>query len=360
VAPLVAGRKAVALYRVEPPAPFYYLFQSQREGATSIWALREKRGLLSKAAREPLQLAVGPMNLYAPVASPDGKRIIVVGVQRRGELVHWDEKTGQWVPYLSGIAADGVDFSKNGAWVAYVAYPERTLWRGRVDGSQRLQLSFPPLQVLMPRWSPDGKQIAFTAALPGKPWKIHLVSAEGGTPQQQMPEERHEFDPGWSPDGNTLVFDVRNMAAGTGAIHLLDLRTRQASVLPGSEGLWSPRWSPDGRYVVAIRAFQQHALLLFDFTTRRWTALTNTPAAYENWSRDGKYVYFARTPSPKKLGIYRVRISDRKLEPVVSLKDFPLQTDFFGPWSGLAPDDSPLLLRNIGTQEIYALDWEAP
>jgi Tol biopolymer transport system component len=170
-----------------------------------------------------------------------------------------------------------------------------------------------------------------------------------------MPEERHEFDPGWSPDGNTLVFDVRNMAAGTRAIHVLDLRTRQASVLPGSEGLLSPRWSPDGRYVVAIRPL---ALLLFDFTTRRWTALANASAAYENWSRDGKYVYFM-TPSPKELGIYRVRISDRKLEPVVSLKDFPLQSDFLG-WTGLALDDSPLLLRNSGTQEIYALDWEAP
>lgn len=31
-----------------------------------------------------------------------------------------------------------------------------------------------------------------------------------------------------------------------------------------------------------------------------------------------------------------------------------------GPWTGLALGDSPLALRDIGTEEIYALDWEAP
>ena len=32
----------------------------------------------------------------------------------------------------------------------------------------------------------------------------------------------------------------------------------------------------------------------------------------------------------------------------------------FGPWTGLGPDDTPLLVRDISSQEIYALDWQAP
>jgi hypothetical protein len=55
----------------------------------------------------------------------------------------------------------------------------------------------------------------------------------------------------------------------------------------------------------------------------------------------------------------RVRIRDRKLERVADLKNFR-RTGYWGGWMGLAPDDSPLLLRDIGTQEIYALDWQAP
>src|SRR5262245_58617796 len=92
-------------------------------------------------------------------------------------------------------------FPQDGEWVTYVTYPEGDLWRSKVDGSQRLRLSSPPLRATLPRWSPDGKKIAFTALMPGKPAKTYLVSAEGGSPLQLTPEERREQDPGWSPDG---------------------------------------------------------------------------------------------------------------------------------------------------------------
>jgi hypothetical protein len=54
----------------------------------------------------------------------------------------------------------------------------------------------------------------------------------------------------------------------------------------------------------------------------------------------------------------RVRIRDHKVERVADLKNFR-QAGFYNVWLGLAPDYSPLLLRDIGTQEIYALDWQA-
>jgi hypothetical protein len=54
----------------------------------------------------------------------------------------------------------------------------------------------------------------------------------------------------------------------------------------------------------------------------------------------------------------RIRIRDRKIERVADLKNFR-QTGFYTVWFGMAPDDSPILLRDTGTQEICALDWEA-
>ena len=334
----------------------YFVFSSTRNGTSSIWATREQAGLFRRASQQPVQLTFGPLNYYAPVPSQDGKRLFVVGEQQRGELARYDTKTQQWGSYLSGISAEQLDFSRDREWVVYVTYPEGSLWRSKVDGSQRLQLTYPPMLASLPRWSPDGKQIAFTARSPGNPLKTYLVSAEGGTPQQLMMGARAESDPGWSPDGNSLVFGAR-VHPEPSAIYLLELRTNRVSMLPGSEELFSPRWSPDGRYIAAISFGSQNRLLLFDFTTKRWTELSQEVAAWPRWSQDGKYIYFAGF---RDNALFRVRLGDRKIEWLASLKDFRLAIGSSGPWPGWAPDDSPVVLRDLGTQDIYALEWKTP
>ena len=336
----------------------YFVFQSTRNGQTQIWVILERGGLLHKTRQEPVQLTTGPLNFYSPIPSVDGKKLFVVGSQPRGELARFDRETKQFVPYLSGISAEDVSFSRDGAWVAYVTYPEGTLWRSKVDGSERLQLTFPPARVLLPRWSPDGKQIAFASAAPGQPWTIELMAADGGNPSSVVPAERNVGDVGWSADGKTLVFgSVTWEDARTIAIHVYDLRTQQVSTLPGSEGLFSPRWSPDGRYIAAATADSQR-LMLFDFETRKWVELAARPVGYPNWSRDGALSYFANL-STSDPAVLRVRISDRKIEQAASLKSVRRAGGAFAAWSGLASDDSPLVLRDTGTQEIYALDWQA-
>ena len=344
----------------------YFVFQSHREGMTNIWAIREQGGFFRKRNGEPVQLTGGPISASAPVPSIDGKKLFAVGTQPRGELVRYDAKIRQFVPYLLGISAEHLNFSRDGEWVAYLAYPETTLWRSKVDGSRRLQLTFPPMQAILPHWSPDGKRIAFVGRSAGKPWKLYTVSAEGGSPQQLMPGEREEHDPDWSLNGDSLIFGRNPFmeaggASGRVAIHLLDVKTRQVSTLPGSEGLWAPVWSPDGRYVAATAIGEgSQKLLLFDFTTQKWVELANIPLNYMSWSRDGRYIYFDN-PFVTDPAIFRVGISDRRVERVLSLKDFRRESGrWAGAWFGLAPDDSLLLLRRAGSQEIYALDWEAP
>ena len=110
---------------------------------------------------EPVVLTAGTISYLSPVPSLDGKKLFVIGRQPRGELVRYDMKTGQFVPYLSGISAACVSFSSDGKWVAYVTFPEGILWRMRTDGSERLQLTFSPLRAFQPSWSSDGKRIAF-------------------------------------------------------------------------------------------------------------------------------------------------------------------------------------------------------
>jgi Tol biopolymer transport system component/tRNA A-37 threonylcarbamoyl transferase component Bud32 len=332
----------------------YFVFQSTRGGKSDVWAMREGASIFRRAGADPVQLTTGQTNTLAPLPSQDGKKLFVIGAMPRGELVRFDAKSGQFVPYLGGISAEGEDFSRDGRWVAYVAYPEGTLWRSRIDGSEKLQLTFPPTKVFLPRWSPNGKQIAFSARAPGRPWSIHVVSAAGGTPEQVTTGEHNEGDVGWSPDGNSLVFGW--VGASTGSIHLLDMRTHKVSVLPGSDGLFSPRWSPDGRYIAAIPTAPQDKLMVLDRLSQQWSELAKGAIGYPSWSRDGKCIYFDTTTGD----FMRVAISDHKLERAVSLKGVPRASGPWGQWAGLAVDDSPLLLRDASVQEIYALDWEAP
>jgi Tol biopolymer transport system component/DNA-binding winged helix-turn-helix (wHTH) protein len=335
----------------------YFVFQSRRNGSTNLWAIREADSLFRKANHEPVQLTTGPIDFWSPVPSLDGKRLFVIGAKRRGELQRYDEKSSQFVSFLSGISAEGVDFSKDGEWATYVTIPEGILWRSKLDGSQRLQLTFPPMRATMPRWSPNRKQIAFSAQVPGKPWKNHLISAEGGIPEQIVPGPRNEDGPSWSPDGNSLAFGymtfLEHEGSGPFTIQLVDLKTRGVSTLPGSEGLYSASWSPDGAYVAAETA-DNSKLVLFDRALNKWMDLVSSGVGYFEWSRDGKHIYV------ESGSIIRARISDHKLERVVSLERIRLATGAFGPWIGLAPDNSPLVVRDVGTQEIYALDWVAP
>jgi eukaryotic-like serine/threonine-protein kinase len=339
------------------PDGSYFVFQSTQNGRTNIWAIREKRTLFGNPDQKPTQLTTGPMDFLGPLPGRDNKGLFVIGWQGRGELARYDVKTQQFVPYMSGMSAAGIAFSNDGRWMAYTSVPEGNLWKSKVDGSERLQLTFSPVQAYQPRWSPDGKKIAFEAIMPGQPWKMYLISTDGGQPEEVM---TGIGDLGWSPDGTSLIFHSGMpdfLSNFPRAIHILDLKTRQTSTVPGSEGLYSPRWSPDGRYIAALRVGPE-ILLIFDVRTKKWTESTKIAVDFPIWSRDSKYVYFDSAENAPNL--YRVQIADRKLEKVASLRGIRLAPTLGGFLNGLTPDDSPLVLRDVGNQEIYALDLELP
>jgi len=339
----------------------YFVFQSQRGGAANIWAIREAGSLFQRVSHEPVQLTSGPTSTGAPALDPSGKRLFVQTMQPRGELVRWDAKLREFRPFLSGIQASAVDFSRDGKWAAYVTFPDGNLWRSRIDGSERLQLSFPPLSAYMPRWSPDGSQIAFMAQAPGKLMKIYLVSTEGGALQEPVAGDEEQADPNWSPDGASFVFGGQILPetdAGKNLIRIFNLKTHQVSAVPGSEGLWSPRWSPDGRYLIAMTN-NGRKLLVYDFKNPAWNVVAENQLSYLQWSHRGEYVYFMGTVAGVNL-IYRVRLSDHKLEEVLSLKDFHQAPFTVGGWMGIDPDDEPLLIRDAGTQDIHVLTLDLP
>ena len=195
--------------------------------------------------------------------------------------------------------------------------------------------------------------------MPGQPWRIRTIPAEGGEPQSVLQEDRAESDPDWAPDGASLMFgrppDYLADSSVPKAIFLLDLRSMNFATLPDSDGLFSSRWSPSGRYVAAMTL--DHAVLrLFDFSSGAWTELGRFKTVHNPaWSRDERFLYFEVVD---EASIYRLRISDRSLERVARLDDVWKSRSGYCVFEGLTPDDSPLVSCNRFDSEIYALDWE--
>ncbi len=344
----------------------YFVFQSSRGGVADIWAMREAGSLVRRVNHQPVQLTSGPTSTFAPLPSTDGNQLFVRTIQPRGQLVRFDAKSGEVRPLFPGappgIQGTGVDFSRDGKWIAYMSYPEGSLWRSRPDGSERSQLTYPPLLAYMPRWSPDGSQIAFMGQMPGKPWQLYIVSAQGGSAQQLIPEQRDQADPTWSPDGKSLAFGGQAVsekdAASVNAIRLLDVRTRSVTVVPGSQGLWSPRWSPAGDRLAAM-SNDGNELFVYSFSTRTWTKVAKASIGYPTWSHNGDSIFFLNHLAGGDQ-VFRVSVTSHKLEEVADLKNFHGAPFLIGYWFGLAPDDSPLLIRDAGIWDFHALTLELP
>lgn len=331
----------------------YYFFAS----GTDIWAFPEQGVPPFRRDPRPLQLTAGPLAFSNPITSPDGKRLFVVGEQFRGELLRYDSGSAQLVRFLSGISAGELDFSRDSQWVTYVSYPKRELWRCRIDGSERIQLTTPSVSAMLPRWSPDGSQILYSATQAGKPWRIFLISSQGGNPEELIPgSDYSQVDATWSPDGSRIAFGQLNAA---GPVFLLELKTRQISTLSAPEILFSPRWSPDGRYIAALSA-DSKKLVLFDFKTRQWSDWVSETGSigFLTWSPDARYLYYDQTATQHPT-FQRVKVGFTRPEVLFQLRDLNEYNDpLIGAWTGLAPDGSGLFVRDLSAREIYALDLD--
>lgn len=347
-----------------------FIFQSSHSGHSEIWMRHEKPWYL--AGGEPQQVTNGPLEFQAPITAPGSDRVYFIGANPQYELLRamppsMEPRASDKAAPLEGQSFTSLDqnlstaalaqFSQDGKWVAWVNAADNSLWRSRADGTERIELTGPPLRIFMMRWSPDDRRLAVMAEEPGKPWKIYLIDAEGGKLTPILNEDHNEGDPGWTPDGQSIVFGRLPNRMGNDqpkTIFLLNLHTHQTAEIPGSQGLFSPRLSSDGRYMVAM-PLDQRALLLFDRTTQRWTTLTTHSVGDPTWSHDGRFVYFQDFVQKGK-PIYRIAVPDGKPELVATIDNLrPVAaTDYR--LIGLAPGDLPLVQASTPVVNLYEIN----
>jgi Tol biopolymer transport system component/DNA-binding winged helix-turn-helix (wHTH) protein len=336
--------------RWSPDGKFFFLGSGGQ-----IWAIDEQRGPLRHTPTEPIQLTSGPINWATPVVSKDGKKIFAVGLNPRGELSRFDSQSKQLSAFLGGISAESVSFSQDGRFVTYVSFPEGILWKANRDGSSPVQLTDPPIYPAGPQWSPDGTRIVFTD-LSNRYSHIvsYIVSSTGGGLRRLLPADNgQQFDPSWSADGKKIIFNHDDAPY----VSVVDIASGQITTLPGSEGIANPRASPNGRFIAGLVPGPPFGIRIFDFETQRWSAVlvTNMPTLFHTWSRDSRFIYFFHNGPDQ--GVFRIRSTGGQPERVADLKDMH-HAGSMGFWFGLDPTDAPLLLRDVGSADIYALTLE--
>jgi Tol biopolymer transport system component len=343
----------------------YLIVHSLCAGHGMPSAVRLSSGPFARHSGQPSCLGFGPLDLSVSAISPDGARLFGFGyAAKHPQMEEYDTHAREFKPFLPDISANYADFSRDGQRIAYVTGEREitggsNLWISQIDGSHKVQITKPPLLAQLPRWSPDGRWIAFMGKVPGQAWRVRVVSVDGGPYAPVTTVNNAEGAPTWSPDSDQIAFggmtQLQERTTGRLVIHILNLKTHQLSDVPGSENLWTARWSPDGRYIAALTEDSRN-LMLFDFRTTKLVKLATMLQIPDLvWSRHEEAIYFNAEVTAADRAIFRMKVPRGQLERLASLTG---RTDW--DWLGLAPDDSPLIAHYIGANEIYALTVNWP
>jgi dipeptidyl aminopeptidase/acylaminoacyl peptidase len=305
----------------------------------------------------PVPFVQGELNGITFV--PEKSRLLALTKPKeRTTFVRFDPRLQTFRQILPGASGTFLDYSRDGKWVTYVSYREDALWISQADGSGARQLTYPPEIAELPQWSPDGKRIAYMARRPGSPWRIYILDVETGKARVASEGDDSQGAPTWSPNGRFISYGRVNCEdTHSCAIRRIDLATGKVQTLPDSDGLFTARWSPDGRFIAALH-LEQHQSMLFDVKAGKWHKLADGINGTDlDWSTDSKYLY---VDFPGEARIVRIRIADGHQETVLDIRtqdSFNLAETEDLQFS-VGPDDSLILHRQMHSPEIFAYDMQ--
>ncbi|MGH9546092.1 MAG: protein kinase domain-containing protein [Terriglobales bacterium] len=331
----------------------HFVFLSSREGLNNIYELVHPRWFEFWKKPTAVRLTAGQLDVLAATASRDSDGLFIIGRIAQGVMHVYDPKLKLFVPFLDGLAAADFVISPDKNWMVYADFPRRHLWRSKLDGSEKLQLT--DSYSWMPQWSPDSKTIAFSDRN-----EIYQVSIDGGAPEKLTSEGNNEVAPVWSPDGKSIAFNDFPQPGHITGIKVLDLATRQVSIMPGSEHFFVPSWSPDGRHMVAI-AENPSRMVLYSARSGAWTDLKkfDAPWGYWTWSGDSQSLYIAlKDPGPTTIpGIYRVSIANGTWSQVAKFDGLTVNRDGLEGFPSLTSDGRIAMMSDTSVVQIYSAKW---
>jgi TolB protein len=166
-----------------------------------------------------------------------------------------------------------------------------------------------------PKWSPDGKRIAFASTRQGSNFDIFIMNADGSGVERLTDNPAIEHDPVWDPDGRSIIFSGER--DGRGELYRVWLESRRVVRLTdGINRAIMPAVSPDGKSVSwagqTIRYFQIHVRGVSDFRSDSVQLTSGEPACRPAWSPDGQQITYVLGEDPSRLGILSIATKESR------------------------------------------------
>jgi WD40 repeat protein len=334
----------------------HFFFTGYSDRLSALYEVVQPRWFEFWKKPTSVRLTAGQIDMLDATPSRDSTGLFMIGRIPGGAMQVYDSKQNRFVPYLGGLPASNLVISPDKKWMAYSDYPRHFLWRSRLDGSEKLQLTDD--YSFMPRWSPDSKSIAFSDLK-----EIYLASVDGGTAEKLTSEGASEISPSWWPGGKSIVFNDFPAPGKINRLKVVDLATRKVSILPGSEGYFLPSWSPDGQYLVAT-SVNPARIAVFSPQTGLWKTLREFQInfGFWTWSDDSKSLYFAvREPDPgAEAGIYQLTINGAKWQMLSKYDGVTINSNPFEGFPCITPDGGVAIMSDTSAVQIYSIKWNQP
>lgn len=330
----------------------HFLFMSDREGRSNVYEMLPPRWYEFWRKPRAVRLTGNQLDIQGSAPAHDGSALFVLGRLQQGAMQFLDLRTKKFAPFLQGLPATEFMISPNREWMAYTEYPSGFLWKSRLDGSEKLQLTHSLAE--MEQWSPDSKSLVYSDWL-----KLYVISADGGVPEKLIAgndSNEMEVAPTWSPDGASILFNYFPFPdRPLKGIQVLDLASRKLSIMPGSQGLYVPLWSPNGKYLVAIGQSPSR-LVLYSVDTKTWIELKRFDVEWGwfAWTTDSKALYVTLTQGEN--GIYRLTVPAGRWEKLSDLERLPVREPMSG-FVSVTPDGQPAIMSDTGIAQLYSLRW---
>lgn len=192
--------------------------------------------------------------------------------------------------YAVAYDLDDLDISPDGSKIVCRPYSQNDLWILNLRDRSLVRLTSSASYDQAPRWSPDGKWVAFASATGETGWDIWIAPVDGGPSIQITSADGHKNDPSWSPDSKKIAYEF--YTRDSTQIWITDVESRESFQLTsGPDNSSTPDWSPDGQTIAFVSG---RAIWSVEIEGGKKTKLTHDTGfvARPRWSPDGSKIAF--------------------------------------------------------------------